>query len=48
LVPLTFGWDSEPLGLPILGRPRQRHDGATIGAVIDLADAPAHDLHPFA
>lgn len=48
LAPLSFGWDSEPLGLEILRRARPRHDGAMVGATIDLSEAPALYPHPFA
>jgi ribosomal protein S12 methylthiotransferase accessory factor len=48
LVPLTFGWDSEPLGLESLTRPRARHDGSMVGVAIDLSEEPARDPHPFA
>jgi thiazole/oxazole-forming peptide maturase SagD family component len=48
LVPLTFGWDNEPLGLSILERPRGVRDGREVGRVIDLGEAPARFPHPFA
>jgi ribosomal protein S12 methylthiotransferase accessory factor len=48
LAPLSFGWDSEPLGLELLARTRSRHDGKALGAALDLGEASAPCPHPFA
>jgi thiazole/oxazole-forming peptide maturase SagD family component len=48
LVPLTFGWDNEPLGLGSLEHPRRLQNGREVGRVIDLGEAPALHPHPFA
>jgi ribosomal protein S12 methylthiotransferase accessory factor len=48
LVPLSFGWDNEPLGMSILARPRRLQDGREIGAKLDLSEAPPRFPHPFA
>ena len=48
LVPLTFGWDREPLGMPILGRRRQSSNGETIGIDVDLSRKQMPWPHPFA
>jgi hypothetical protein len=48
LVPLTFGFDNEPLGLAALGRPRPRFDGAPVGRSLDLSHLRMAVPHPFA
>lgn len=48
LVPLTFGWDREPLGMPILERRRQSWDGELVGSELDLARKQMSWPHPFA
>jgi ribosomal protein S12 methylthiotransferase accessory factor len=48
LVPISFGYDREPLGMPALAEPRATHDGRTLGAHLDLAEAGPLDPHPFA
>ena len=45
IVPVSYGWDREPLGMPRLGRGRTTHDGRRFGADIRL-DAPIIP-HPF-
>jgi ribosomal protein S12 methylthiotransferase accessory factor len=47
LVPLTFGSDCEPLGLPRLARPRRTGDGRTVGTVADLRQLGPIMPHPF-
>jgi hypothetical protein len=48
LVPIAFGHDREPLGMPLLARPRRGPDGARLGRELDLATAGPLPLHPFA
>ena len=47
LVPITFGWDSEPLGLPRLAQPRRTGDGRTVGIEVDLTRLGPILPHPF-
>lgn len=47
LVPLSFGWDREPLGMPLLSVPRSRPDGSGVGAALDLKEAAMPLPHPF-
>jgi ribosomal protein S12 methylthiotransferase accessory factor len=47
LVPLTFGYDSEPLGLEALARPRVTVDGRVLGASLDLPRAGPIMPHPY-
>jgi len=47
LIPLSFGHDREPLGLPELARPRSSREGRPIGRVIDLDSWAAIMPHPF-
>lgn len=48
LVPMSFGWDGEPLGMPRLAAPLTLADGRTAGAQLDLEDAGPVPPHPFA
>jgi ribosomal protein S12 methylthiotransferase accessory factor len=48
LVPIAFGYDREPLGMPRLATPKRTHDGRRLGAELDLDDAGPLDPHPFA
>lgn len=48
LVPISFGWDREPLGMPRLAQPKRTHDGRTLGAQLELSEAGPLDPHPFA
>ena len=48
LVPVSFGYDREPLGMPRLAAPKRAHDGRMLGARLDLAEAGPLDPHPFA
>jgi hypothetical protein len=47
LVPITFGWDNEPLGLRALAGPRPTRDGRTVGNVLDLGRGGPIMPHPF-
>ena len=47
LVPISFGYDREPLGLPRLARPINTRDGRTIGKHLDLSSAGPILPHPF-
>ena len=47
LVPLSFGYDREPLGLPALARPRLSRAGKRFGRIVDFAASPAIIPHPF-
>jgi ribosomal protein S12 methylthiotransferase accessory factor len=47
LVPITFGWDREPLGVPRLLEPRTTAGGTTLGRHLDLAEAEPMLPHPF-
>jgi ribosomal protein S12 methylthiotransferase accessory factor len=48
LIPISFGWDREPLGMPLLGKPRTTADGRRLGAALDLTAAGPLMPHPFA
>lgn len=48
LVPLSFGWDHEPLGLPRLARPVALADGRVLGRDLDLEHAGPVPPHPLA
>ena len=39
LIPISFGWDREPLGMPLLAEPRTTADGRRLGSDLDLAAA---------
>jgi hypothetical protein len=47
-VPISFGWDREPLGMPSLARTRVAADGRRLGSDLDLATAGPLTPHPFA
>ena len=47
LVPISFGYDREPLGLPRLGDPITTRDGRTIGHHLDLSATGPILPHPF-
>lgn len=47
LVPLVFGYDREPLGMPRLAAPIRTRDGRTLGSTLDLRDAGPILPHPF-
>lgn len=46
-IPLSFGYDREPLGMPGLGRPRTTLDGRTLGRPADIESAAPVAPHPF-
>ncbi len=46
-IPLTFGYDREPLGMPGLARPRTIRNGATVGGFIDMSRSGPIAPHPF-
>lgn len=48
LVPISFGWDREPLGMPLLAKRRTTADGRRLGLELDLAAAGPLTPHPFA
>jgi ribosomal protein S12 methylthiotransferase accessory factor len=48
LIPISFGWDQEPLGMSRLAEPKTTADGATLGRHLDLAQAEPIIPHPFA
>ena len=48
LIPISFGYDSEPLGMSRLARPRRTADGRLVGAEIDLDRSGPLVPHPFA
>ena len=48
LIPISFGWDREPLGMPLLARPRTAADGRLLGSQLDLTTAGPLTPHPFA
>jgi ribosomal protein S12 methylthiotransferase accessory factor len=48
LAPISFGWDQEPLGMPILARPRTTVDGRRLGSSLDLDRAGPLLPHPVA
>lgn len=47
-IPVSFGWDREPLGVPRLARPLRVHDGRLLGAELNLSEAGPLEPHPFA
>ena len=47
LVPISFGYDREPLGLPRVARPITTRAGRTIGDHLDLSSAGPILPHPF-
>jgi ribosomal protein S12 methylthiotransferase accessory factor len=47
LVPVTFGWDREPLGMPRLLEPKTTLDGRGLGSFLNLDSAPPIIPHPF-
>ena len=47
LVPISFGWDHEPLGLPRLAAPVRTRDGRALGRQLDLREAGPVLPHPF-
>jgi len=47
LIPLSFGYDREPLGLTALARPRRSRTGQQLGRFVDFATCPAIFPHPF-
>ncbi len=48
LVPMTFGWDGEPLGMARLGAPIDTVDGHRLGRRLDLEALGPLLPHPFA
>jgi ribosomal protein S12 methylthiotransferase accessory factor len=48
LIPITFGWDQEPLGMPLLASSRSTADGRRLGSRLDLTTAGPLMPHPFA
>jgi ribosomal protein S12 methylthiotransferase accessory factor len=48
LVPISFGRDTEPLGMPRLAEPKRTLDGRRLGTRLDLEDAGPLTPHPFA
>jgi hypothetical protein len=47
LIPLSFGYDREPLGMELLGRPRHTIDGRRLGSELALETAGPLLPHPF-
>ena len=47
LVPLSFGWDREPLGMARLGSPLRTADGRVLGRALDLPRLAPVAPHPF-
>ncbi len=47
LIPLSFGYDREPLGLTALARPRVSRTGQQFGRFVDFAACPPIVPHPF-
>jgi thiazole/oxazole-forming peptide maturase SagD family component len=47
LVPLSFGWDREPLGMTRLAEPKRTADGRSLGDALDLERAEPIISHPF-
>jgi thiazole/oxazole-forming peptide maturase SagD family component len=47
LVPMSFGWDREPLGLPRLAEPKVTADGRRLGEHLDLPNSGPILPHPF-
>jgi ribosomal protein S12 methylthiotransferase accessory factor len=48
LIPISFGWDQEPLGMSRLVEPKTTADGVAVGRRLDLAQAEPIIPHPFA
>ncbi len=48
LIPISFGWDQEPLGMSRLAEPKTTADGTVLGRHLDLAQAEPIIPHPFA
>jgi hypothetical protein len=48
LIPISFGWDREPLGMPLLATPRTTVDGRRLGSELDLTATGPLTPHPFA
>jgi ribosomal protein S12 methylthiotransferase accessory factor len=48
LIPISFGWDQEPLGMSRLVEPKTTADGVALGRRLDLAQAEPIIPHPFA
>ncbi len=48
LVPLSFGWDREPLGMPRLAGPVTLGNGRVLGRELDLEHRAPIAPHPFA
>ena len=47
LVPISFGYDREPLGMPRLGEPKRLADGRIVGRRVDMVRAGPYVPHPF-
>jgi thiazole/oxazole-forming peptide maturase SagD family component len=47
LIPISFGWDHEPLGVPRLAEPKTTADGRVLGRSLELADTGPILPHPF-
>lgn len=47
MIPLTFGFDREPLGMPRLAEPKTTSDGRVLGRPLELARAAPIMPHPF-
>jgi ribosomal protein S12 methylthiotransferase accessory factor len=47
LIPISFGWDREPLGMSRLAEPKTTADGVALGRRLDLAAAEPILPHPF-
>jgi len=47
LVPFSFGYDREPLGMPRLGEPKRLADGRIVGRMVDMVRAGPYVPHPF-
>lgn len=47
LVPISFGWDQEPLGMARLAHPVETWDGRRLGQSLDLRDRGPMLPHPF-
>ena len=47
LVPISFGYDREPLGMQRLAQPKRLVDGRTLGTDLELASAAPILPHPF-
>jgi len=47
LIPISFGWDREPLGMPRAAEPKITAGGRRVGAPLDLTDAGPLVPHPL-